>query len=214
MFYLRTVVDYIDSLETGDNFRRYFAFGLKFSGVLTLIVTILLGFALLYFVRETPTLITGAVLSTIIITHFGITVVLLYWNRANKITALGRDSHLTFAPIVSILGRLSGEVFCLFFITLGIFFLVSSIFMPSVFGYMPYGLPASYEFFIFLVSGLLLFFLCVLIAIFFLIFFYIMAEYAGLIGDIATNTKQIETMLSTMVTNSEDTETASSAEDG
>ena len=167
MFYLRTVVHYIDSLETGDNFRRYFAFGLKFSGVVTLVVTILLGFALLYFVRETPTLITGAVLSTIIIVHFGITMVLLYWNRANKIAALGQDSHLTFAPIVSILGRLSGEVFCLFFVTLGIFFLISSIFMPSVFGYIPYGLPGGYEFFIFLVSGLLLFFLCVLIAIFF-----------------------------------------------
>ena len=77
MRYLRSVVDYIDSLESGDTFRRYFSFGLKFSGVLTLSVSILLGFALLYFVRETPVLITGAILSTVIIVHFGIAVAIL-----------------------------------------------------------------------------------------------------------------------------------------
>ena len=197
MRYLRPVVDYIDSLESGDTFRRYFSFGLKFSGVLTLSVSILVGFMLLYFVRETPSLITGAILSTVIIVHCGVAVTMLYWNRANKIAGLGQESHLTFAPIVGITGRLTGEIFCLFFITLGIFFLVCSIFMPSLLRSMlPYGIPRGSAFFIFLVIGLFLCFLCVLIAIFLLVFFYVIAEYTGLIGDIATNIKGIETILS------------------
>ena len=198
MRYLRPVVDYIESLESGDTFRRYFSFGLKFSGVLILSVTILVGFALLYFVKETPSLITGAILSTVIIVHYGVAATMLYWNRANKIAALGQESHLTFAPIIGITGRLTGEIFCLSFITLGIFFLVCSIFMPSLLGSMlPYGIPRGSAFFIFIVIGLFLCFLCVLIAIFLLVFFYVIAEYTGLIGDIATNIKKIEMTLST-----------------
>ena len=61
MRYLRSVVDYIDSLEAGDTFRRYFSFGLKFSGVLILSVSILGGSVFLYSVRETPSLLAGAI---------------------------------------------------------------------------------------------------------------------------------------------------------
>ena len=214
MRYLRSMVNRIDSLESGDTFRRYFSFGLKCSGVLTLSVSIFVGFVLLYSVRETPSLITGTILSTAIIIHFGIAAAMLYWNRASKIAALGQESHLTFAPIVGVTGRLTGEISCLFFITLGILALVCSIFMPTLLGSLsPAGISEGFAFFAFIVTGLLLCFLCVLIAIFLLVFFYIIAEYTGLIGDIATNIKSIETMLSTGETTSALTEDITSEED-
>ena len=73
--------------------------------------------------------------------------------------------------------------------------------MPSLLGSMlPYGIPRGSAFFIFIVIGLFLCFLCVLIAIFLLVFFYVIAEYTGLIGDIATNIKSIETLLSSAET--------------
>ena len=50
MLYLRAVVDRIDSLESGDIFQKWFSFGLKLSGVLTLSVSILVGFVILYLV--------------------------------------------------------------------------------------------------------------------------------------------------------------------
>ncbi len=203
MRYLRSVVDYIDSLEAGDTFRRYFSFGLKFSGVLILSVSILGGFVFLYSVRETPSLLAGAILCTVIIVHFGIAGIMLYWNRANKIAELDQESHLTFTPIVGITGRLTGEISCLFFIMLGILALVFSIFMPSLLGsVLPYGISRGFASFIFILNGLFLCFLCFLVAIFFLVFFYIIAEYTGLIGDIATNIKRIETTLSTAETTS------------
>ncbi len=197
MRYLRAVVNRIDSLESDDTFRRYFSFGLKCSGVLTLSVSILVGFVLLYWVRETPSLITGAILSAAIIIHFGIAAAMLYWHRARKITGLGQESHLTFGPILGVTGRLTGEIFCIFFITLGILALICSIFMPSSLGFLfpVSGIPGGFAFFIFILTGLILCFLCVLIAMFLLVLFYIMAEYSSLIGDIATNIKGIETIL-------------------
>lgn len=203
MRYLRSVVDGLDSLESGDTFRRYFSFGLKFSGVLILSVSILAGFALLYFLRETPGLITGAILSTVIIIHFGIVGIMVYWNRADKITALGQESHLTFAPIVGVTVRLTGEISCLFFIMLGTLAFVCSVFMPA--GYFPIygiGIPGDTALFASIMVGLLLCFLCVFIAVFLLVFFYVTAEYASLIGDLATNTKKIETILSSTETHS------------
>ena len=215
MRYLRSVVDYIDSLEAGDTFRRYFSFGLKFSGVLILSVSILGGSVFLYSVRETPSLLAGAILCTVIIVHFGIAGIMLYWNRANKIAELDQESHLTFAPIVGITGRLTGEISCLFFIMLGILALVFSIFMPSLLGsLLPYGISRGFASFIFILNGLFLCFLCFLVAMFLLVFFYIIAEYTGLIGDIATNIKRIETTLSTAETASALHEEIPSEEEG
>lgn len=204
MRYLRPVVNYIDSLESGDTFRKHFSFGLKFSGVLTLTVSILIGIVTFYLVgREAPALTPGAILISVIIVHYGIAVAMLCWNRAAKIAELGEESHLTFAPIIGVTGRLTGEISCLFFITFGVSGLVCSIFMPVLLeSFLRGAVPGGFAFFISILIGLFLFFLCLLIAIFLLVFFYIIAEYTGLIGDIATNIKRIETLLSTAETSS------------
>ncbi len=47
-------------------------------------------------------------------------LIMLFWNRANKIRALGEESHFTLIPIAVILIRLIGEVGFLLLIGLGI----------------------------------------------------------------------------------------------
>ncbi|MDE0636333.1 MAG: hypothetical protein OXI43_10850 [Candidatus Poribacteria bacterium] len=205
MRYIRSVVDYIDSLEAGDTFRRLFSSGLKISGVLTLSVSVLLGIAILYWVGENvPSAMAAAIIVTATVVHFGIAAIMLYWNRANKISELDKESHLTFTPIMSVTCRLTGEISGLFFITLGfslfICFCFAPILLKSALSEITYRGDFSEVSFTLIVIGTALFIFYVLIGIFSLVFCYIVAEYAGLIGDIATNIKKIEMTLSTDAT--------------
>ncbi len=208
MRYLRSVVDYIDTLEAGETFRRLFSTGLKISGVLILSATVLLGIVILIWVGEKfPPAMAAAIIVTAIIVHYGIAAIMLFWNRANKISELGEESHLTFAPIMSVTCRLTGENSCLFFITLGfslfIFLCFAPILLKSTLREITYSeIPNDVN--IYLIGiGIVIFFFCILTGIFLLVFFYIIAEYAGLIGDIATNIKSIETILSSAETTPE-----------
>lgn len=133
MRYLRSVVDYIDSLEAGDTFRRLFSTGLKISGVLTLSATVLLGIVILYWIgEELPSAMACAIIVTATVVYYGIAAIMLFWNRANKISELGGDSHLTFAPIMSVTCRLTGEISCLFLITLGFSLFIFHCFAPII----------------------------------------------------------------------------------
>jgi len=111
---------------------------------------------------------------------------MLLQHRANKINSIGEESHLIFGPIASIYIRLAGEI-C-FLLLSG---LTSVLFLFTIF-------VIGFDWGIALICFLLsIFFL--LLGYFTLKFLYIIAEYAGLVGDIATNARKIETTLATTV---------------
>ena len=194
--FLRRIVEWINSLEAGHQFRKWAAFSVKISGVFILVVTFVLGIAFLVLalmftrtasIGKQTFAIIGTVLGLVVIGVVGITLAMLFWNSAKKIVSTGEKSHLTFGPISSIVIRLSGEILFIGFNGGALLCLVCSIFGAAAIGW-----PALI---------LLIFsFLFPLIAVASLQFSYLIAEYAGLLGDISTNIKKIETTLSTDTT--------------
>ena len=169
MRFLHSIIAWIESLESGNYFRKIIVFSLKVSAVANIVVFALLGLAVFFLSAANPILIPLCVLGYAVIVIWSILVAMLFRSRAKKIAELGEESHLTFGPIAAVLTRLTGEFLFLFCCLIGILLL------PLVVVFVPIGL-------------------------FYLKFFYMIAEYAGIVGDISTNIKKIETTLSTAAT--------------
>jgi len=194
--FLRSIVEWIVSLESGENFRKMSSLWLRICGVLSLLLSISLGIGLLiavpklisgYGISEANTFfMIGLTICAALIFSVGIILFMLLQHRANKINSIGEESHLIFGPIASIYIRLAGEI-C-FLLLSG---LTSVLFLFTIF-------VIGFDWGIALICFLLsIFFL--LLGYFTLKFLYIIAEYAGLVGDIATNARKIETTLATTV---------------
>lgn len=207
--FLRRIIEWINSLEAGHQFRKWASFSVKISGVFILIATSVLAIlflvlALMY-TRTTSIgtqvfTIIGTILGLVIIGIVGITLTLLFWNRAKKIVSTAEETHLIFGPIAGIVIRLSGEAIFIGFIGGGLLCFVCSIFGAAALGW-------------FALISLIFSFLFPLIAVVSLQFSYLISEYASLIGDIATNIKKIETTLSTDATADTSPEVVASEED-
>ena len=168
MRFLHSIIAWIESLESGNYFRKIIVFSLKVSAVANIVFFALLGLAI-FFLAANPLLIPLCVLGYAVIVIWSILVAMLLRNRASKIAELSEESHLIFGPIAAVLTRLTGEFLFLFCCLIGILLL------PLVVVFVPIGLS-------------------------FLKFFYMIAEYTGIVGDISTNIKKIETTLSTAAT--------------
>lgn len=194
--FLRSIVEWIVSLESGESFRKMSSLWLRICAVLTLSLSLLLGIGLLiavpklisgYGISEANTFfMIGLTLCAAMIFSVGIILFMLLRQRADKINNLGEASYLIFGPIASIYIRLAGEI-C-FLLLSG---LASVLFLFTIF---VIGFNWGVALICFLLS---IFFL--LVGYFALKFLYIIAEYAGLVGDIATNARKIETTLATAV---------------
>ncbi len=195
--FLRSIVEWIVSLESGESFRKMSSLWLRICAVLTLVLSLLLALGLLiggpmligeYIGTVANTFFTiGFVLCDVMIVSMGIVLFMLLRNRANKIDNLGEESHLIFGPIASVYIRLAGEIWFLMFSGLASVLLILAIFSIVGLQWLPM-------------------LICFLLSIFFLLlgyfllkFLYIIAEYAGVIADIATNTKRIETIVANAV---------------
>lgn len=194
--FLRSIVEWIVSLESGESFRKMSSLWLRICAVLTLSLSLSLGVGVLivvpklisgYGISEANTFfMIGLTLCAAMILSVGIILFMLLRHRSNKINSLGEESYLIFGPIASIYIRLAGEI-C-FLLLSG---LASVLFVLAIF-------VVGFEWSLALICCLLsIFFL--LLGYFALKFLYIIAEYAGLIGDIATNARKIETTLATAV---------------
>ncbi len=213
MKYLRSIVTWIASFESGGQFRKWVSILLKILGVLTLIGAVVWGIMILvgslaarsYVGMGTQTLVViGSIVALCINIIVGTILTMLFWNRANKISALGEESHLTLIPIAVILIRLFGEVGFLSLIGTGIQGLVSSIFGSGFPGILNFALRdlqmygnASF------IIGVIFLVMYVLGGAIVLIFHYFIAELINLFADMATNLKKIETTLSAEETTSD-----------
>ncbi len=170
--FLSRIVEWIDSLESGHQFRKWAALSVKISGVFTLVTTFVLGIAILTlvltFIRRSGIVtqaftIIGTFFGLAIIGIVGITMAMLFWDRAKKIASLGEESHLT---------RLLGEVAFIGFSGGAILFLVCSIFGALTLGWIVLVLLALSFLFHLLGAGIL--------------------QFSYVIADISTNIKQID----------------------
>lgn len=210
MNYLRKIVDWIVSLESGQQFRKWISILVKIFGVLTLIGAVVAGIAIFvgviaaidYLGAGSGTLaIIGSILSFCINVIIGTLIVLLCWNRANKIGDLGSESHFSLIPMTVVLIRLSGEVGFIFLIGTGVQGLIGAILGSGVMrgmGSLYYFLPDMFRMFrdIGFIGGLFSFIVCVFSGVVHLIGTYFLAELVNLFADMATNLKKIEGRLS------------------
>ena len=187
--FLRRIVEWIDSLESVHQFRKWAALSIKISGVFTLVTTFVLGIVILtlvlMFTRRSGIVtqafaIIGTFFGFVIIGTVGITMAMLFWDRAKKIASLGEESHLTFGAISGDLMRLLGEVAFIGFSGAAILFLVCSIFGAMMLGWIVLVLLALSFLFHFLGAGIL--------------------QFSYVMADISMNIKQVEPTLSRDVT--------------
>ena len=193
--FLSSIVEWIVSLEDGQSFRKMSSLWLRICAVLSLMLSLFLGIGLLIAVpnllseygisgTNNAFLMIGLILCAAVIVSVGIILFMLLRHRARKIDKLGEHSHLIFAPIASVYIRLAGEYWFLLLCGWASVLLVFAIFV------------VAFQWWVALIC-LLLAISFLLIGYFALKLFYIIAEYSGLVGDIATNIRKIQTTLST-----------------
>ena len=216
MNYLRRVVDWIGSLESGQQFRKWVSILAKILGALALVGAIVLGVAL--FVEEIDRVsnlavvpqtlgIIGAILALGINIIVGIVIAMLFLNRSDQISELNDESRFTLLRIVVVLIRLFGEVSFLVLIGTGAQGLIAGIFgteVPEViipiFGWR---IPDIAEAFlppwetqnIRFIIGVIFSATSVLYGAILLIIHYFTAELINLFLDMATDLRKIETTL-------------------
>ena len=205
MNYLRLIVTWIASLESGGPFRKWISIFIKILGVLALIGAIVWGIAICigsiaasaYLGTGSRTLVVvGAILVICVDIVIGLVLLLLFWNRSNKITSLGNETHFTLIPITIILIRLLGEFSFLSLVGAGIQSLIASIFgvvFPNLLSIFMSELGRDINF----VIGAISFVISVLSGVILLIIHYFIAELINLFVDMATNLEKIEEAFST-----------------
>lgn len=209
MHYLRMIVTWIVSLESGDSFRKWVSILVKISGVLTLIGAIVWGISISvgsiaaseFLGTGSRTLvIIGTILSFSINIIVGLILVILFWNRSNKIRVLSDETHFTFLPIIVILIRLCGELSFLLLIGRGVQALLGSIFGSGGPGLLNVFLrdlmPGNINF----ILGVISFIVSALAGAVVLILTYFIAEQVSILTNMATDLKKIKTALATQET--------------
>ncbi len=220
MNFLRGIVSWVASFESGRQFRKWTSVLLKTLGILVLIGAIVWGMIICvgtitasdYLGTGSRTLvIIGSILGLCINIFVGLVLLMLFWNRSKKVDSLGDETHFTLLPIAAILIRLFGEVGFLTLVGIGIQGLVGSIFGSGITGILDLLLGDQ------LMSGNLSFIIgvislvvSVLSGVILLISTYFAAEQISVFVDMATNLKKIESSVSTEEIPSDSTEEATS----
>ncbi len=202
MSYLQRIVDWIVSLESGWQFRKWISILVKIFGVCTSVGAVIVGIAI--FVSVIAAIdylgislgtfaIIGSILSFCMSVIIGALLVILCWNRSNKIGALGGESHFSLIPITVVLIRLFGEIGFILLVGTGIYGALLGPILGSVRGIGGY-LPQFGN--IGFISGVFSLVTFVFIGVVLLIITYFVAELVNLFADMATNLKKIEGRLS------------------
>ncbi|RKU20746.1 hypothetical protein C6500_07985 [Candidatus Poribacteria bacterium] len=213
MRYLRSIITWIDSLESGRQFRNWAAILLKI-----LAVVISVGISVWGIIICVDTIganndsgltsrifiIVGSILEVCLVITVAIVLVTLFWNRSNKIRTLDNDPQFILISITVIVIQLAGEISFLGLIGAGVQSLVASIFgsgLPKLFtfllhdrgllGTLPLDLGETSNF----ILGMILCVISVLSGATLLIAAYFIAEEVNVLANIAESLNNIETKL-------------------
>lgn len=203
---LRSIVTWIDSFESGSQFRKWTAILLRIIGILATIVTVVGGIAFyvgsIYESESLDTVplilnIIGSLISLCINVILGLVLLMLFWNRSNKIRNLNDQALFGILPTAVILIRLVGEVGFITLVVSGIQGLISSIFgtgIHSVSEWVMFNFEQNVT--ISPINGIIIFVVSIIGGALFFIVHYIGAALVNILVDIATNQRKIENTLS------------------
>ncbi len=214
---LRSIVTWIDSFESGSQFRKWTAILLRIIGILATIATVVGGVAIyvgsIYESEVLDTVplifnIIGSLISLCINVFLGLVLLMLFWNRSNKIRNLNDQTSFEILPAAVILIRLVGEVGFITLVVSGIQGLISSIFGTGFHSVselvMSFNFDQSMN--ISRINGIIMFVVSIIGGVLFFIVHYIGAALVNILVDIATNQRKIEKTLSTEETPSNSVE--------
>ena len=213
MRYLRGIITWIDSLESGRQFRSWAVLLLKILAVVTLVGISVWGIVVCVDTISASNdseltsqilVIIGSILEVCIVFLIATVFAMLCWNRSNKVRTLDNDPNFLLISIAVIIVQLLGELSFLVLIGTGVQTLVASIFGS--------GIPTSLSSFlqrwdllsIFQItpSGNITFIPSVILCVIFvfsgpvaLIVFYFVAEEINVLANIAESLNNIETKL-------------------
>ena len=141
MRYLRGIITWINSLESGRQFRSWAAILVKILAVITfggisvwgiMICVDTIGASKDLAMMPSILVIIGSILEVCLVITLATIAAALFWNRANKIRTLDNDPNFILISIAVILVQLLGEVMFFALIEMGIQTLVSSIFGSGI----------------------------------------------------------------------------------
>ena len=213
MHYLRGIITWIDSLESGRQFRSWAAILCKVLGVVALVGISAWGIVICVDtigaskdLEMTSQILVaiGSILEVCINIIVATVLAMLFWNRSNKIRTLDNDPNFILVSITVITIQLLGEASFLVLIGAGVQTLVASIFGS--------GIPKSLDIFlrkrelldtfpidprgnITFISSVILSVIFVLSGAVILIASYFIAEEINVLANIAESLNNIETKL-------------------
>lgn len=213
MRYLRGIITWINSLESGRQFRSWTVILLKILAVVTLVGISVLGIVICVNtigasndseLASRILVIIGSILEVCIVFTVATVLALLFWNRSNKVRTLDNDPNFLLIPIAVIMIQLAGEISFLGLIGAGVQSLVALIFgsgLPKLLtfllhdraflGTLPQDLGETPN----LIWGLILCVISVLTGGALLIAAYFIAEEVNVFANIAESLNNIETKL-------------------
>ena len=210
MRFFRNIVAWIVSLESGEPFQKWVPIILKILGVVAYAFAFVWSIALIMGVviagGDSDGLgklifpYIGSILIGLFNIGIGTLLIMLFWNRSNKIRDTNHDSSSILLEIAVVLIRLSGEIALIIFISIGLHTLVLAIF--------GIGLPGGINLFYFpsdvnisisvdLTLGVISLIFTSIYGMIALIFSYVLAALLNLIIGMATDLRKIDTTLST-----------------
>lgn len=213
MRYLRGIVGWIDSLESGGQFRSWAAILVKILGVVVSVGISVWGIMIcvdtigeIKDLEMIPSILVmiGSILEFGIVIILATVLVMLFWNRSNKIRTLENDPQFTLIFIAVIMVQLLGEVIFVGLIGVGVQTLVASIFGSGISKFLGTVLRERdlLEFFpinprgnVTFISSVILSVISVFFGIALLITAYFAAEKIDVQANIAESLNNIETKL-------------------
>ena len=213
MHYLQGIISWIDTLESGRQFRTWSAIFLKILAVVTFvglsvwsIIICVDTIGVSKDLEITPSIlaIIGSILEVCIVIALATTVGMLFWNRSNKIRTFDKDPNFTLIFIAVITVQLLGEISFFVLIGIGIQTLVASIFGSGISQSLGILLqrPEFLNLFsidpsgnITVISSMILFVIFVVAGPGVLIASYFIAEEINVLANIAESLNNIETKL-------------------
>ncbi len=205
MKYLRSIVAWFESLETDKPFQKWIPIVLKSLGVVAY------AFALVWSIMLVVSVIAerdsngiglllyqlgGSILLAMFIIVAGMVLIMLFWNRSNKINSLHEESNNILLNIAVILIRLVGEVALIVYVSIGIRGLIAGVFglmLPGFFNPFDFDMSISFNWTFGIISIIIFPFYGIIV----LFSSYMMAALLNLVVGMAKDLRKIIDTLST-----------------
>ncbi len=205
MRYIRGIIDWIESLESGRQFQKWIAVFINVLAVSLFLAIGAWGVVNFLSVIEANSemtdsaaqalVIAGAVLEACVILLTAVVLLMLLWGRARKVRELGKPASIVLMTITGIMIRLAGEVGFVGLIGIGAHVMVTAIFRLGAPKYL-LRLDPEIEAVLPLSDGIVLFLLSIPVGAAALITAYFIAEKSNALTEIAMTLQRIETKLS------------------